>query len=767
MKKTLTRLTALALCLCLLAGLAGAADYTQSILAGELTLSDGVTLQSGVLATGGRSDKAQTVRENVLLYTGEKAVKPIVAYGSTLYGRSSMKQTATYLDDNDLALVAGVNGAFFDMNSGIPYGLVVTDGVLRSSGNIQSVGFFEDGSAIIGEPGLKIVMETPDKAETEIFYNKALTRNNGIGLYSRDYDTATKGGVDGYHVILEPVRGSGTELLPNDEITLEVIGTLEGKASCGIPEDGFVLSIAEKTIYASALDEMQALEVGDRITITSSTDREWEDVQYACGGGDLLVENGRVCGDFTLDKADKPTARTAVGLKRDGTLVLYTADNGNGSEGLTLDELAARMKELECVTALNLDGGGSTALGAQYPGYDAAATVNKPSDGSLRPCANFIYLVRSKPTRAFGADKLFLYPYNAVVLPGTSIQLTAKAADKNYAAADVPDDVTYSSSSGDVDEDGVFTAGTRAGSVTVRVKGGGASGETTVRVIDEPTSLTLHKKGSDKTLDGTVLAGGSKTELSVDALYYGMAVSAQNSCYDWSVTGGIGKISENGVFTAAEAGKAVTGKIVVECGDVRAEAEVTVSPANPFADMKTHWAKDYVNTLYFTGVLTGSAGKDGKTYYRPDDSMTRQEFVVALMRLLEVDTDAYSGKTLPFDDRAKVASWAQNAVMAAYDLGYMGGSSSGGKLYANPTSPISRQEAMVILARTQDLKDNADTSALNAFPDRGKVASWAQSALAQMVQKGIITGSNGRLNPTGNVKRAEVAKMLYAISEQD
>ena len=122
MRKTLTRLLATVLCLCLLAGMAGAADYTQSILAGELTLSDGVTLQSGVLATGGRSDKAQTVRENVLLYTGEKAVKPIVAYGSTLYGRSSMKQTATYLDDNDLALVAGVNGAFFDMHNGVPSG---------------------------------------------------------------------------------------------------------------------------------------------------------------------------------------------------------------------------------------------------------------------------------------------------------------------------------------------------------------------------------------------------------------------------------------------------------------------------------------------------------------------------------------------------------------------------------------------------------------------------------------------------------------------
>ena len=162
MKKNLGRLTALALCLCLLLGVAGAADYSQSILAGELTLSGSVTLQSGVLAESGRGEKAKPVRENVLYYTMDKAVRPIVAYGNTLYGRSSMKQTATYLDDNDLMLVAGVNGAFFDMHNGIPYGLVVTEGVLRSSGNIQSVGFLDDGSAIIGQPGLKVTMETPD-----------------------------------------------------------------------------------------------------------------------------------------------------------------------------------------------------------------------------------------------------------------------------------------------------------------------------------------------------------------------------------------------------------------------------------------------------------------------------------------------------------------------------------------------------------------------------------------------------------------------------
>ena len=42
------------------------------------------------------------------------------------------------------------------------------------------------------------------------------------------------------------------------------------------------------------------------------------------------------------------------------------------------------MAELGCVTALNLDGGGSTSLGAIYPGYASGTTVNQPEDGALR-----------------------------------------------------------------------------------------------------------------------------------------------------------------------------------------------------------------------------------------------------------------------------------------------------------------------------------------------------------------------------------------------
>ena len=52
------------------------------------------------------------------------------------------------------------------------------------------------------------------------------------------------------------------------------------------------------------------------------------------------------------------------------------------------------------------------------------------------------------------------------------------------------------------------------------------------------------------------------------------------------------------------------------------------------------------------------------------------------------------------------------------------------------------------------------------FTDGDIIADWAKDSLARMVSAGIISGSNGKLNPTGKVTRAEVAKMLWALENQ-
>jgi exopolysaccharide biosynthesis protein len=88
---------------------------------------------------------------------------------------------------------------------------------------------------------------------------------------------------------------------------------------------------------------------------------------------------------FTL----APHPRTAVGLSRDRRRLLLVVADGRreGVPGPTLPELAALMVEMGACTALNLDGGGSSAL------WLRDRIVNRPSDGVERKVSNHLGVV--------------------------------------------------------------------------------------------------------------------------------------------------------------------------------------------------------------------------------------------------------------------------------------------------------------------------------------------------------------------------------------
>lgn len=117
-----------------------------------------------------------------------------------------------------------------------------------------------------------------------------------------------------------------------------------------------------------------------------STPADWMD--EAVGGRPLLVEAGVAGSGFTdPDHCPDRHPRTAVGLSRDRqTLWLVVVDGrSDASIGMTCTELATLMDGLGAWTALNLDGGGSTAMWVSGVGV-----VNDPSDGSERTVANHL-----------------------------------------------------------------------------------------------------------------------------------------------------------------------------------------------------------------------------------------------------------------------------------------------------------------------------------------------------------------------------------------
>lgn len=99
------------------------------------------------------------------------------------------------------------------------------------------------------------------------------------------------------------------------------------------------------------------------------------------GSRHSLTANQRWSGERSW--YDVPRARTAIGLARGGhTLVLLTADEAGGSEGMTVSEVADLLIGEHAVwAALNVDGGGSTTLAMQDPVSGVGRIINAPVEG--------------------------------------------------------------------------------------------------------------------------------------------------------------------------------------------------------------------------------------------------------------------------------------------------------------------------------------------------------------------------------------------------
>ena len=136
-----------------------------------------------------------------------------------------------------------------------------------------------------------------------------------------------------------------------------------------IPKDGFVVVGSQKNI--------DTIMNAKRFKLDIKINPEWQDVNHIISGGPYLVKNGDIYVDMTAQKLSSVggrNPRTAIGYTKDNNLIMLTADGREGeSIGLTLNELANLMKELGCVNAMNLDGGGSTVM------YIQGKVVNKPA----------------------------------------------------------------------------------------------------------------------------------------------------------------------------------------------------------------------------------------------------------------------------------------------------------------------------------------------------------------------------------------------------
>ena len=156
----------------------------EDLSAKDTTLHQGTALSRNVFWSSTYSDLRT---ENLITYSPSSQVKPMVTFGESLTQCRSVSTAAKALEDQGYRVVAGLNGDFFNTNNGLPIGLVITEGELRSSdGGYYGIGFRADGSAVLGKPGIKVTaslgyqLNGVDLIRTVTGVNKARVSTGGI-----------------------------------------------------------------------------------------------------------------------------------------------------------------------------------------------------------------------------------------------------------------------------------------------------------------------------------------------------------------------------------------------------------------------------------------------------------------------------------------------------------------------------------------------------------------------------------------------------------
>jgi len=272
------------------------------------------------------------------------------------------------------ATVAGINGDFFNAADGRPDGIVMQNRVLHSVPNSgrSSIGIEPNGTLDIRHASWNAFWQGRGQRRPLTGLNEPANQG-GITLYTPVWGPATPPAAGATEAVIYPFPA----LTPGGDVSGNVVQFTQG-GNTPIPAGGAVLSATGGS--AQKLDAEAP--PGARVVIRYVLSSGWADDIDALGGGPLLVRNGkavfRAFEDFSATVLAPRLARSAVGQRRDGSIVLVAVDGGQVgySVGLTNYELAQQLVRLGCLTGSGLEPGNSTTMA-----FDGQL-LNRPSDPS-------------------------------------------------------------------------------------------------------------------------------------------------------------------------------------------------------------------------------------------------------------------------------------------------------------------------------------------------------------------------------------------------
>ncbi|MFC4600236.1 S-layer homology domain-containing protein [Cohnella hongkongensis] len=185
---------------------------------------------------------------------------------------------------------------------------------------------------------------------------------------------------------------------------------------------------------------------------------------------------------------------------------------------------------------------------------------------------------------------------------------------------------------------------------------------------------------------------------------------------------------------------------------------VVVEQEVSFADVQTHWSQSFVQLAAAKGLVAGV----GHGRYAPDESVTRAEFAVMLVRAMGRGTST-SDSAAPYGD-VRPGAWYFSEIAQAKELGLL--DFAKGKSFM-PDQPLTREEMASMLAETMKLEKLPKirgSANLDGYRDIAEVNSAFMDDVRMMVELNVMTGTSKiTFGPKGATTRAEAATVLIRM----
>lgn len=703
--------------------------------------------------------------ENYVEYMPNSESVPVVVNGNSIYGKRTISSAVEYMNENNMRPLIGINGDFFSTKTGIPMGYTIIDGKLLSkeSGIQDAVGFRSDGTAFIDKIGVSSTLSRNNNTINIQYINKWPQKGfSWVYLLDENYGETTKTEFNALYVICSATDG---DLTLDSTMHLNVDEVFIYDGSIKIPTGKYVF-VMDPEGDEACFNFLANLAPGDKLTFANSSyggvRNSWVGVSYAISTiGGRLIDNGTIGSGFEAGTSP----RTAVGIKADGNIIFYTIDGRQTgySYGVKISTLANRMKELGCVDAINFDGGGSTVIGAVFPGSEKFEITNKPSDGALRKCANYIFLqdLREKTDIVWYVDWNERENHN--YLSGTSFKLEAKSIyDTGNYKMNKLSGISFNIENSGNSESTITNDGTitfkGSGKVKVTASGEKYNKTFSFESFESPQEIRVIDEATGSEITEITVYENSMTNYSFETAAYinGVRLEADPSLFSYSAVGSLATVDKDGNVAVKDDGTK-TGTIIVSVGEVTKEIPVKVIKKPTFTDTSTHWASETIEKMASNNIITGYYEND-KLVFKPDDKITRIQFAAIIAKSLGVETSEYENVILNFTDSSIIQQWAIPYIKVMVGLGYMSGrSDDGNTVYFAPDSSITRAEAVTVISRVINKKSNG---ALN-YADSVRIPEWAKEAFESLTSLGIIQGfEDNTIRPDNAITRAEAATLV-------